>query len=51
MVQAIATGYLSNMKEGRESIAASVDQQYYEPAHSVAWDDAYGRFCSLIQSP
>jgi rhamnulokinase len=51
MVQAIATGYLSNMKEGRESIAASVDQQYYEPAHSVAWDDAYARFCSLIQSP
>jgi rhamnulokinase len=51
MVQAIATGHLSNMEEGRQSIAASVDQQYYEPAHSAAWDDAYGRFCSLIQSP
>ena len=50
MVQAIATGHLSNLEEGRESIAASTGQLHYEPAHNSAWDEAYDKFCHLIQS-
>jgi rhamnulokinase len=49
MVQAIATGHLRGLKEGRESIAASAGQSHYDPVHHSAWDDAYGRFCRLIQ--
>lgn len=49
MIQAIATGHLSNLKEGRESIAASSGQVHYEPTHNSEWDEAYGRFCRLIQ--
>ncbi len=48
MIQAIASGHLSSISEGRQSIALSVDQQHYEPHFQSAWDDAYDRFCHLI---
>lgn len=47
MVQAIATGHLSSLEEGRAAIAASVAQEVFEPRDQQAWDDAYGRFLQL----
>jgi len=43
MVQAIASGHLASMEQGREAIAASVPQEEFLPAPHSAWDDAYGR--------
>jgi len=47
MVQAVATGCLSSVAEGRESIAFSSDLVTFEPDPVEALDDVYGRFCSL----
>ena len=47
MVQAVATGALSNIREGRESIALSVDLATYEPRPLAGLDDAYDRLCRL----
>jgi rhamnulokinase len=44
MMQAIATGHLGSIAEGRAAIAASVPQEHFAPRASAAWDDAYGRF-------
>jgi rhamnulokinase len=44
MVQAIATGHLSNVAEGREAIAASIEQEIFEPGRLDGWDEAYDRF-------
>jgi rhamnulokinase len=44
MMQAIATGHLGSIAEGRAAIAASVPQEKFEPRPSAAWDDAYARF-------
>ena len=47
MMQAVATGHLRSVAEGRESIALSADLVTYEPRASAGLDDAYQRFCSL----
>ena len=44
MMQAIATGHLGSIAEGRAAIAASVPQETFEPHSGAGWDDAYGRF-------
>ena len=44
MMQAIATGHLGSVAEGRDAIAASVPQETFEPHTGAGWDDAYGRF-------
>ena len=48
MVQAIATGHLSSVAEGRQVIAASIQQETFEPGSADGWDDAYARFTGLI---
>ncbi len=48
MVQAIATGHLANIAEGRAAIAASIDQTVIEPGEVGGWDQAYGRFADLV---
>ena len=48
MMQAITTGHLKDISEGRERVQASVTQQFYEPSDSDAWDAAYSRFCDLL---
>jgi rhamnulokinase len=48
MIQAITTGHLKDISEGRERVQASVTQQTYEPLDSDAWDAAYSRFCELL---
>jgi rhamnulokinase len=47
MVQAVATGSLASIADGRESIALSADLVTYEPRPLPGLDQAYERFCSL----
>ena len=47
MIQAIATGHLANIEEGRAAIAASIEQEIFEPGPGNGWDDAYERFVEL----
>jgi sugar (pentulose or hexulose) kinase len=48
MVQAIATGDIANLRQGREAIAASVTLKSYEPNNTEVWDEASERFEKLI---
>jgi rhamnulokinase len=47
MMQAIATGHLGSIAEGRAAIGASVTQERFEPRPSAGWDDAYARFAAI----
>lgn len=48
MLQAIATGHIGSLAEGRQVIAASVRQVVYEPRGDVgAWDEAFSKFQTL----
>jgi rhamnulokinase len=47
MLQAVATGHIKNLSEGRAAIARSIEQEQFEPHPSAGWDDAYGRFLAL----
>jgi rhamnulokinase len=47
IVQAVATGRLHSVGEGRESIALSADLVTYEPGPIAGLDRAYDRFCAL----
>ena len=48
MVQAIATGHLADIAQGRAAIAASIEQETFAPMAAAGWDDAYGRFLELL---
>lgn len=50
MLQAVATGHLSDLHAGRAAIAASVQCAFFEPHRSEQWDDAYARFRALTDS-
>jgi rhamnulokinase len=43
MLQAIATGHLSDIGAGRAAIAASIQRVSYFPQKTDAWDEAYAR--------
>lgn len=47
MLQAIATGHISNIASGRAAIAASVQRTTYQPKRSDAWEEAWARFRTL----
>lgn len=47
MLQAVATGYLPNLRAGRAAIAESVQCSSFEPHRSDAWDEAYARLKRL----
>jgi rhamnulokinase len=47
LLQAIATGHLPDIATGRQAIAASFEQQHFEPGSKNAWDEAYGHFKNL----
>ena len=49
MLQAIASGHLSDISAGRLAIAASIDRQHFEPRSVDAWKAAYDRFCGMLQ--
>ncbi len=48
MLQAIATGHLSGVAEGRAAIAASIEQETFTPGPAAGWDEAYARFQGLL---
>jgi rhamnulokinase len=43
MMQAIATGHISDIRQGRSGVAESCECQTYEPHHSAIWDEALVR--------
>ena len=48
MMQAIALGEVTDVKQAREIIAASFDLKHYTPtADRAAWDEAYEKLCTL----
>ena len=47
MLQAVATGHLANVREGRASIAASIQCTTYFPHRTAAWEPAYARLKQL----
>ncbi len=48
IVQAVATGHIGSLAEGRAAVAASVECQRYEPAQGSAWTDAFQRYKSIV---
>ena len=48
MVQAMATGHLASLEEGRQAVAASVERQEYLPGPAAPWEEAYARFRELL---
>jgi len=49
MMQAVATGHLANVRQGRAAIAASIQQETFEPQAQDGWDEAYARFLRMIE--
>jgi rhamnulokinase len=50
MVQAMATGHLTSLEEGRAMVRRSFALKRYEPAPSDAWDGAYARFLDILET-
>ncbi|HLE53069.1 MAG TPA: rhamnulokinase family protein [Anaerolineales bacterium] len=48
MLQVIASGHLSDIRQGRQAIAASIERRTYDPHPSPAWDEAFARFEELV---
>jgi rhamnulokinase len=49
--QALATGELGSLAEGREVVRASFPPRVYEPSGSAGWDEAGERFAELLAAP
>ena len=47
MLQAVATGHIGSVREGRAAIANSVECLRFSPRSSDRWDEAYTRFRTL----
>lgn len=48
MVQAVATGHLKNLAEGRAALKQSVHFQSYSPAQGNSWQEAFHRYESIV---
>jgi rhamnulokinase len=48
MVQAVATGHLANLAQGREALRQSVEYRSYAPTQSGAWQQAFSQFKSIV---
>jgi rhamnulokinase len=49
LMQAIASGDIASLEEGRAVIRASVELETFEPRDTAQWDEAHARFASLEQ--
>jgi len=49
MMQALTTGHLKSIDEGREMIRRSFDVITYEPKSTSGWDDAYSRYLEIME--
>jgi rhamnulokinase len=47
LMQAIATGHIKNIREGREVIASSIKQSVFRPRAIDIWEEAFQRFQKL----
>jgi rhamnulokinase len=47
VAQALATGHLTSLEEGRRLIRRSSDLKRYEPSNSRVWTEAYARFVDI----
>jgi rhamnulokinase len=50
LVQAIGSGVLASLEEGRAVVRRSLPLSLYEPARSAGWDEAYARFSELTRT-
>jgi sugar (pentulose or hexulose) kinase len=48
MVQAVATGHLANLAQGREALRKSVEYRSYAPTQSGAWQQAFSHYKSIV---
>ena len=48
LVQAIATGRLASLREGRDLLRRIVETTTYEPRDGAAWDAVYERYLGLV---
>jgi rhamnulokinase len=48
MVQAVATGHLKDLADGREALKRSVQFESYSPAQIGTWQDAFEGFQSVV---
>ena len=48
MVQAVATGHLEDLEEGRAVLQQSVKYQSYSPAQGSKWQQAFERYQSVV---
>ena len=49
MIQAVATGALRDLAEGRRAVAASVDRETVDPGSPGPWEEASARFAGLCR--
>ena len=47
LVQAVATGHISSISEGRAIVRQSFDLKTYDPGDQHAWDGAFERYLEL----
>ncbi len=48
LAQAVATGHLKNLCDGRAAVKQSLHCQSYSPAHGSTWQEAFDRYKSLV---
>ncbi len=48
MVQAVATGHVMDLAEGRAALALSVQLDHYMPATGPSWSDAFERYKFMV---
>lgn len=49
LLQAIALGEIKDVAQGREIVRRSIETRVYEPRHTQAWEDAYGRLLRYME--
>ena len=49
LMQAVALGELKDIAEARDVVRRSVEPAVYEPKHTQAWEDAYGRLLRYME--
>jgi len=49
LMQAMAFGEIKDVAEGREVVRRSIEPLIYEPHHTQAWEDAYGRLLGYME--
>ncbi|MGA9350579.1 MAG: rhamnulokinase family protein [Anaerolineae bacterium] len=49
IMQAMALGHIGSLEEGRQVVRNSFDVVTYEPAGEPGWEEAYGRFLTMME--